>query len=91
MFRTIIPTLFAATLALSACVETPPADPMAPSCGAEGLSGLVGQNRKVLDTMKFANPVRIIEPGMPVTADYIANRLNIEVDAKGTITRVSCG
>lgn len=91
MSRMIVPTLLAATLALGACVETPPTDPLAPACGAEGLSGLVGQNRKVLETMKFANTVRVIEPGMAVTMDYNPTRLNIELDAKGTITRLTCG
>ena len=85
------------SLALAACVaEGPgpgPVPPGAPegACGAPGLQGLVGQNRKVLNTMKFGQPVRIIEPDTAVTMDYIAERLNIELDEAGTITRVSCG
>ena len=65
--------------------------PVEDTCGASVLSGLVGQNRSVLQTMKFATTVRIIEPGMAVTMDYVENRLNIEVDEAGVISRVSCG
>ena len=83
-------------LAMAACVPVPP-DPVPPAlppddaCGAPGLQGLVGQPRRVLETMKFGVPVRVIEPGMAVTMDYSPNRLNIELDDEGTITRVTCG
>jgi len=91
MIRFTLPAVLVCGMALAACVpegESPMPDEDA--CGAAALSGLVGQNRKVLETMKFANPVRIIEPGMAVTMDYIATRLNIELDGKGTITRLYC-
>ena len=83
-------------LALAACVPVPP-DPVPPTlppddaCGAPGLQGLVGQPRRVLETMKFGVPVRVIEPGMAVTMDYNPARLNIELDAAGRIIRVTCG
>ena len=80
---------FATAATLAACVETPPSQP--DTCGASALSGLVGQDRKVLETMKFGGPVRIIEPGMAVTMDYMESRLNISVDEAGRIDRVSCG
>jgi hypothetical protein len=80
-------------LALAACVTevTPPTDPMAASCGAEGLQGLVGQHRGVLAAMTFKAPVRVIEPGMAVTMDYSPARLNIELDSVGRIARIYCG
>ena len=80
-------------LVLAACVTeaTPPTDPMAASCGADGLQGLVGQHRSVLAAMTFRSPVRVIEPGMAVTMDFSPSRLNIELDATGRITRVYCG
>jgi hypothetical protein len=71
--------------------QVPPALPPDDACGAPGLQGLVGQPRRVLETMTFAGPVRVIEPGMAVTMDYSPNRLNIELDDEGTITRVTCG
>ena len=87
----------AGILALAGCVaEGPGGGPTPPgavegACGAPELQGLVGQNRKVLSTMKFSQLVRVIEPNSAVTMDYIAERLNIQLDTVGTITRVSCG
>jgi len=89
--------LLLASLALAGCVtEGPSPGPTPPvategACGAPGLQGLVGQNRRALATIKFGTEVRIIEPNSAVTMDYRADRLNIELDAKGTITRVTCG
>ncbi|HMO07185.1 MAG TPA: I78 family peptidase inhibitor [Paracoccaceae bacterium] len=86
--------LLSAALVLSACTIETPAVPIpepGPSCGAEGLQGLVGQHSRVLQTMRFAVPVRVIRPGMAVTTDYREDRLNIEVDARERITRVYCG
>jgi len=38
-----------------------------------------------------ARAVRVIRPGMAVTADYRAGRLNIDIDESGRIIRVHCG
>jgi hypothetical protein len=38
-----------------------------------------------------AASLRWIEPDSMVTMDYRADRLNIEVDAKGKVTAVRCG
>ena len=38
-----------------------------------------------------ARGVRVIRPGMAVTMDYRAGRLNIEVDEDGRIVKVHCG
>ena len=85
-------------LPLMACVEAGPGqppviDPMPPenACGADQLQGLVGQKASVLETMKFAGPVRVIKPGMAVTLDYSPMRLNIQLDAADNITAVTCG
>lgn len=86
---TRFPLLLSAALGLAACVEDPA--PAPDDCGASSLTSLLGQDRTTLDRMKFANPVRVIEPGMAVTMDYISTRLNIELDASGKITRLTCG
>ena len=76
---------------LAACVaETSPA-PLVGSCGAAALQGLVGQSETALHVMRFAQAVRVIKPGMMVTQDYSAERLNIHVDELGVISRVVCG
>lgn len=85
-----------AALALGACVAPVhdvemPTVPPENACGAAELAGLAGQDRKVLEAMELAGPLRVIEPGMPVTADFNARRLNAELDANGRIARLSCG
>ena len=82
-----------APLALAACVIEQPGTPIPAeqTCGAEGLQGLAGQYRSVLASMTFKGPVRVIEPGMAVTMDYNAARLNVELDGAGKITRLTCG
>lgn len=72
-------------------VQTPKPDPMLASCKAEGLQYLVGKNKSVLATMKFAKPIRIEEPGMMYTMEYSAERTRIITDEKGIITSVICG
>lgn len=87
--------LLALPFALSACVvegTPPPATmPDPDACGASGLQGLVGQDRRVLGAMTLPEPVRIIEPGMPVTEDFRAERLNVWIATGGRIERVTCG
>lgn len=74
-------------LALAGCV----AEPEQNACGAAGLQALVGQDMSALAAMTFPAGTRIIEPGTAVTEDYRPDRLNIDVDAGGTITGVWCG
>ena len=93
------PLVLLLPLAFAACVEgeAPPdpgvitPEPPAGTCAAPELQYLVGQSETVLQTMKFAGPVRIIQPGMAVTMDYREDRLNIEIDEAGKISRVTCG
>jgi predicted small lipoprotein YifL len=92
----LIPMLGVA-LTLAACgggpTPLPPAAPdrdIADACGAAELQDMVGQSRDVLATMKFAVPVRVIEPGMAVTMDFQANRLNFAIGEDGTITSITC-
>jgi len=65
--------------------------PSADACGAAGRQGLVGQPEAVLKPMRFAQPVRVVHPGQPVTMDHAATRLNIDIDAKGRISALHCG
>ena len=83
-------------MGLAACqMESPVDAPMAPpaedACGASGLQALVGQPATVLETMRFAQPIRVITPDMAVTMDFNAERLNIEIDEAKLISRVACG
>ena len=86
--------LLCAPLLLSACVMEPvpsqPADNLA-SCGADDLQYLVGRPGVVLDGMRFSQDVRVIQYGMAVTMDYNPYRLNIWLDRRDVIERVTCG
>ncbi|MES2142817.1 MAG: I78 family peptidase inhibitor [Pseudomonadota bacterium] len=83
----------ALALVIAACQPVPatPIDPTLASCGASDLQSLVGQDKTVLATMTFPAPTRIIEPGMAVTMDYSATRLNIWIAEDDSIARVTCG
>jgi hypothetical protein len=92
MRHLVLPT--AALLALpllGACKEDgPPAVATADSCGAAALQGLVGTPVDQADLSAHA-PLRVIPPGTAVTMDHRPDRLNVETDAGGVITRVFCG
>lgn len=80
-------TLVAAGFLLAACqpTEGPP-----DTCGAEGYQWLVGQQLAAV-TLPAKAEMRIIEPGMAVTMDYKADRMNVRLDETGAIMSVTCG
>lgn len=65
-------------------------------CDAEAGQQFVGQmlDDALSDKAKAATGarnVRVIRPGMAVTMDYRPDRLNIDLDEDGRVTRVHCG
>lgn len=65
-------------------------------CGAALVQGYVGLRandvtRQQVAEASRARTVRWIEPGMAVTMDYRADRLNGELDADGVIETLRCG
>ena len=81
--------LIAVTLLVSACAASP-YTVSATRCDPAQHRALIGRN--IGET--FLPPglrVREIGPGQMVTQDYDPARLNIFMDAKGWIARVSCG
>ncbi|WP_294235553.1 I78 family peptidase inhibitor [uncultured Sphingomonas sp.] len=83
---------------LVACTPTPKPDQQATSggCGDSRVAKLVGQvwnETRRAETLKTsgARSLRVIAPGTVVTMDYRPDRLNIETDAAGRITRLNCG
>lgn len=92
----LIPVLGVA-LTLAACgggaAPLPPETPdrnIADACGAAELQDMVGQSQNELARIKFAVPVRVITPGMAVTADFQANRLNFTIGEDGNIASITC-
>jgi hypothetical protein len=89
-------------VALGGCNQSSRPTPL-PSVGASDPSGTaacdasalgreyVGLDASVLSNVLFASPVRIIRPGDPVASDFIPNRVNFEIDARGIVARVTCG
>ena len=77
---------------------TPPAtnDPATPAptdaCGAAERQDWIGRARSDLPSPPANAAWRIYETGQPVTMDYNAGRLNIEIDPDSqTVIRLSCG
>lgn len=60
-------------------------------CRAEELQYLIGKPKSVLETMRFSQVIRVLEPGSIMTMDYSEKRLNIYLDEKNNIKRLSCG
>ncbi|WP_370338904.1 I78 family peptidase inhibitor [Parvularcula marina] len=88
-----------AAMALSACViivdndddhDYTPKDEPADECGAADYKSLVGSPIAAVTLPADLN-ARIIHPGDMVTKDYRLDRLNIDVDEDGNVTRVYCG
>lgn len=97
----VLPTL-ALGLGLAACgpqtVTTTRTLPMptaaAPSlatCGGDALLTYVGQPLALLPASGGWRSLRVIKPGMMVTMDYSATRLNARVDAEDRILSLTCG
>jgi hypothetical protein len=95
MIRLAIPA--AAMLMLGACApRTPPEAIPGVECNASKLGGLVGKMRgpeveAEAKRLSGANSVRWISPGMAVTMDFRADRLNVDLDDSGKITGSRCG
>lgn len=91
-------SLISLTLALScaACAETTPVPdlpqiPQAGQCDPGTYAAFIGQNEEIFARATFPAPMRIIPPGSAVTMDFRPDRVNFDLDADGTITRVWCG
>ncbi len=85
-----------AALVLAACQPTTANDPVAFSpardaCGASSYWDRVGKNHKAYDFSAPDRPVRVLGPDTAMTMDYRTDRLNVDIDRGGKITRIWCG
>jgi hypothetical protein len=91
--------LLAAALLMGCTTMTPEEEPVpehgAGLCQAAGLGDLVGRQRS--DALgaealrrSGAKTLRWIGPGAIITQDLRSDRLNIEVDSRGRVTRLRC-
>lgn len=61
------------------------------TCAAAPYAGLIGQEATALERVEIMREIRIIRPGMAVTRDYRAGRINFDIDVTNRITRIFCG
>lgn len=92
----------ALALSLAACngqtpppAENPPIGAIEPTCNAEQFVSYVGTPANdatiaAIQAKRGNKAIRVIKPGMAVTMDYRADRLNVDVDDTGTIKRFYC-
>ncbi|MGN6269253.1 MAG: I78 family peptidase inhibitor [Sphingomonas sp.] len=90
----LLPVL--ALLGACATAQQPPVIGSGAICKADGLADLVGQPATAdlgAQALKRAGAktLRWIQPGTAVTMDFRQDRLDIYLDEKNNISRVSCG
>jgi hypothetical protein len=64
--------------------------PQGDTCGAGGLSGLIGASKSAVEARSFDQPVRIIAPGSAVTMDFNPKRLNFLI-SDNEVIEITCG
>ncbi|MDO5756972.1 MAG: I78 family peptidase inhibitor [Rhodobacterales bacterium] len=86
-----------AALALAACQAPAPNDPVVlnrpnlNACGATAYADTIGKDHTAYDFSAPGRTVRILGPDSPMTMDHRLERLNVDIDKAGRITRVWCG
>ncbi|QEE34316.1 hypothetical protein FTO60_00520 [Octadecabacter sp. SW4] len=61
------------------------------TCGAAPHAALIGQDATALERVLIMRAVRVIRPGMAVTMDYSAARINFDISESQRIERIWCG
>lgn len=87
----LVPTLL--SLATCATAEAPPAPGR---CNADAANAHVGKaaDAATVEAARRAagaERARTLQPGQVVTMEYLEGRLNLYLDANGSIERVGCG
>lgn len=95
-----------ATLMTLACTTVPPTGPVEEpitvhggeegSCDASRAQTLIGRAASSevgaeAQRLTGGRGIRWIQPGQAVTMDFRADRINIELDARNRVTRITCG
>ena len=90
----LLPFAVMAPLVLAACDATRASDAPPPpedTCSAELIAPLIGQPQTALSAIILPIGTRIFRTGDALTMDFSPTRLNIEIDAGGTILAATCG
>ena len=98
MSRLIEPVLLALGLTLVACAPMPPqpSPPYTGQCDASKVSWAIGKaaSADVVERIRVetgSTLARVLRPGQVVTMEYRAERVNVNVNARDAIERVTCG
>ena len=98
MSRFVAPLLLASGLMLMACAPMPPqpSPPYTGQCDASKATSASGKSATadVVEQIRIqtgSQVARVIRPGQPVTMDYNVARVNVNVDERNVIVRVTCG
>lgn len=94
MKSTLLPLAVLAGCAAS--VSDKPVEVGVGDCSADAAQSLLGQpgtseTAQKAMTLTKSKSLRWLRPGMAVTMDYRSDRLNITLDDRNVITRISCG
>lgn len=70
--------------------------PMEDRCNAELAKSAIGKSAtpQVVEQARIdarANVARVLKPGQMVTMEYLAGRLNVDVNDRNAITGLRCG
>ena len=98
MIRFALPIV---ALAFTGCMDRAPpetagATPPGVECNSNGLESLIGKPRSAAvaeeaKRLSGANAVRWLTPGMMVTMEFRADRVNVWVGTSGKAERITCG
>ncbi len=98
MSRIVEPVLLALALALMGCAPLPPqpSPPYTGQCDAAKAPWAIGKaaTAEVVERIRIetgSQVARVIRPGQAVTMDYSAARVNVNVNERDAITRLTCG
>lgn len=61
------------------------------ACGPDRFRSLLGKPESALKRTRLPAGARVIHPGEAVKADYLSERLNIDINADGVIEALRCG
>ena len=95
MTRPVLVLVPGLLLALAACAEMAGNETVdaaeGRTCGADERQDWVGQSVAALNDVDLPEGSRVLFPTTPATMDYNPERLNVDVDAGDSISRVYCG
>ena len=88
---TPMPASAAPTTSAANSTGNPTGNAVEDPCNQAAYAGIVGRSEKDPMAPSAGPSVRRIHPGDQVTMEYRADRLDIDIDAKGVITGLRCG